>query len=90
MKRVWILGGVALLLAGCNASISDVGGGKLSATGCRPHVPAGRQLTVRLRWTAPNIAKYTHVRLDGATNFTIQRIFEESLARTVQRRQRPE
>lgn len=81
MKRVCVLAVSTLVLAGCNASTSDVGGGKLTATGCRSRIPLGAQLRIRAQWTAPKISTYTLVRLDGAGNFRINDVFDETLSR---------
>ena len=78
MKPACAVGTVALLLAGCSASTSDVGGGKLTATGCSSQVRLGDQLRIRVQWTAPKIAKYTLLRLEGAGDFTIKQIVDET------------
>jgi hypothetical protein len=79
--RVCVLGMATLLLAGCNATTSDVGGGKLTATGCRSRVLVGDELRVRVQWTATKVAKYTLVRLDGVGNFRVNGVFDETLSR---------
>jgi hypothetical protein len=81
MTRGWVAGVVGLLLAGCNASTSDVGGGKLTATGCRSRVAPGDQMRIRAQWTAPKIARYTLVRLEGVGRFTIKSVVDETQSR---------
>jgi hypothetical protein len=78
---VCVVGVAGLLLAGCGASASDIGGGKLTATGCQPHLAVGHQMKIRVRWTAPKIAKYTLVRLDGARDFTVNSVDDEAMSR---------
>lgn len=78
MKRVCVVALSTLVLAGCNASTSDVGGGKLTVAGCQPRIGVGAQITIRTQWTAPRIARYTLVRLDGVGDFTIKEIVDET------------
>src|SRR5437870_3211410 len=80
MERACAAGTVALLLAGCSASTSDVGGGKLTAAGCLPRIGVGDQIKIRTHWTAPRIARYTLVRLEGAGDFTVKQIVDETRA----------
>jgi hypothetical protein len=78
MKRQWLAGVLGLLLAGCNASTSDVGGGRLTATGCRSRVALRDQMRIRAEWTAPKIARYTLIRLEGVRRFTIKSVVDET------------
>lgn len=75
-----ILGLAAVAVGGCSASSGEVAGGKLSATGCQSQLSVGDQMTTRIKWTAPGSAKYTLLWLDGADNFTINNIFDETLS----------
>ena len=73
-------GVAALVLTGCGVSASDIGGGKLTATGCSSRTSVGHQIKIRAEWTAPKIARYTLVRLDGVSNFNVDEIFDENLS----------
>lgn len=81
IKRRWVVGVVGLVLAGCNVSTSDVGGGKLTASGCQSRIHVGDQIGIRAQWTAPKIARYTLVRLEGVGSFTVNRIVDETQSR---------
>jgi hypothetical protein len=41
----------------------------------------GDQMKIRAQWTAPDPAKYTHLGLHGASNFTINEVSDETLSR---------
>jgi hypothetical protein len=41
----------------------------------------GQQMKIGVRWTAPDPAKYTHLWLHGAGNFTVNEVFDETLSR---------
>ncbi len=81
LKPGWVACVAGLLLAGCNASTSDVGGGKLTATGCQSRISVGDQMRIRARWTAPKIARYTLIRLEGVPSFSIERVVDETRSR---------
>jgi hypothetical protein len=70
----------AAVIAGCSASPSDVGGGNITATGCKSQMSVGEQAAIRSRWRAPKIAKYTVVWLHGVKNFTVNNVFDEHLS----------
>jgi hypothetical protein len=72
---------LALLLAGCNASIGDVGGGKLTITGCPSRIAVGEQFKLRAQWTAANAARNTLLRLEGGSNFRVNKVFDETMSR---------
>lgn len=79
-RSVGAVGLAAVALGGCSGSGSnDHGGGKLTASGCQSQMSVGNQMKVRAQWTASAKGKFTLFWLDGADNFTINNIFDETL-----------
>jgi hypothetical protein len=81
-QSVVALGLAVVTLAGCasSSSSSSGGGGKLTATGCQSQMFIGDQMKIRAKWTAAAKGKYTVFWLDGADNFTVNNIFDETLS----------
>lgn len=52
-----------------------------SETGCRSQLTVGDRLTLRVQVTAPQPAKYTVVRFDGANDLTVDAITDGTGAR---------
>ena len=88
-----VLAVAVLALAGCG-STSKSGSSSTAAsaqakatpqadpqTGCRSQLTVDEHITLRVQLTAPKSAKYTLVRLEGASGLTVNSVTDETKAR---------